>query len=116
MDLLIKGLSLPKDRLLNLTISKEGNVLSIDAEGETDYHVLCAIDVPTHGNWHTGTPTEDGEYVCTIKIYPYEKTNKQPFLQDNLFFIKDGEITNCIIGEKFEIIRWQKIEPYKETN
>lgn len=69
--------------------------------------------------WKAGKPTEDGEYVCTVKIYPYSENLElalTPFFQDNLLYIKDGEITNCCIGEKFEIIRWYKIEPYRKSN
>lgn len=69
--------------------------------------------------WQVGKPTEDGEYVCTVKIYPCSENSEfvqHPFFQDNLLYIKDGEITNCCIGEKFEIIRWYKIEPYRKSN
>lgn len=64
--------------------------------------------------WHTGTPTEDGEYVCTVKIYLRHESDVAPFSYDKLLYFKDGSITNCLIGEKFEIVRWRKIEPYKE--
>ena len=45
-EILIKGLTLPKDGFYNLTIDKDGNVLKKE---EIGYHAFSAIEVPTHG-------------------------------------------------------------------
>lgn len=65
--------------------------------------------------WHMGRPTEDGEYVCTVKINTTGRDGK-PFesIANHLFTFKDGYETNNYIGEPHEIIRYLKVEPYKE--
>lgn len=71
-------------------------------------------------NWHTGTPTEEGVYA----VYYWDEHNPSATPYEALFneFLspdgegnwidRDGEIR--FIDD--DIVRWQKIEPYKEAN
>ena len=55
--------------------------------------------------WHTGTPTEEGDYLLILKApkgQPHYFTNN---------IKKDGRWRYVFRGE---VIAWQKIEPYKE--
>ena len=70
-------------------------------------------------NWHTGIPTEEGLYA----IYYWDDHNPSatpyPHLYDG-FVSPDGE-GNWINSDgevafiDDDIVRWQKFEPYKET-
>jgi len=68
--------------------------------------------------WHTGTPTEEGEYICWT-IFPKdicrdpEGSWKCEWKNGKWF---DGQINDNISMDSMgvKIIAWQKIEPYKE--
>jgi len=64
--------------------------------------------------WHTGKPTEEGWYVCFLKIYLPKRMNPNEIEDYRLFYFdEEGYATNNILGEPHEIIAYQKIEPYK---
>ena len=54
-------------------------------------------------NWHTGTPTDEGEYRVALE-YDGDVTF------DTLYWLYDWSY----FDEKYKILAWQKIEPYKE--
>ncbi len=64
-------------------------------------------------NWHTGTPTEEGDYLVAVKYEPVigveYQVNRYLLEPYNSFIYK-------LAGEGGRIIAWQKIEPYKETD
>ena len=56
----------------------------------------------TEGNWHTGTPTEEGWYLMKVKL-------------DDEIIYDTNYLTPCVYGMDWryahgEIIEWQKIE------
>lgn len=59
----------------------------------------------TEGNWHTGTPTEEGWYVLVIPL------TKGLLMYETDYLNKDGKFR--LYGKR-GVIAWQKIEPYKE--
>jgi len=70
--------------------------------------------VPTHeigSPWHTGTPTEDGNYLCHIQFYSEDYESDEEGY-DIPYWFKNGSWEDN--DENVRIIAWQKIEPYKE--
>ena len=70
----------------------------------------------TENPWHTGTPTEEGDYLCWVKgsfgIKHGLYYNRCKYKDGNWF---DDEVTNYNLKDmRFQVIAWQKIEPYKE--
>lgn len=69
--------------------------------------------------WHTGTPTEEGEYICWT-IFPKdicrdpEGSWKCKWKNGKWF---DAQIDDNLSMDSMgvEVIAWQKIEPYKEN-
>ena len=65
--------------------------------------------------WHTGTPTEEGDYLCWVKgsfgIKHGLYYNRCKYKDGNWF---DDEVTNYNLKNLcFQVIAWQKITPYK---
>lgn len=62
--------------------------------------------------WHTGTPTENGYYLCHIRFL-----NKEDEIEDVYY---DMCLNYCYgrweTGNDVEIVAWQRFEPYKETS
>ena len=58
-------------------------------------------------NWHTGTPTEEGWYLCWVS-FPKEIAPMVYKWKNNKFMLTD------IWESDDDILMWQKIEPYKE--
>ena len=87
------------------------------------YEILIELD-DYDSDWHTGTPTEGGEYlVCRVPKAGYLFRFNQLCVFGNLMGSLDHKI--FYIGEPgkddFEnitasVIAWQRIEPYKETD
>lgn len=66
--------------------------------------------------WHTGTPTEEGDYLCWVKgpfgIKHGLYYNRCKYKDGNWF---DDEVTSYNLKNMcFQVIAWQKVEPYKE--
>lgn len=66
-------------------------------------------------SWHTGTPTEEGDYLCWVKgsfgIKHGLYYNRCKYKDGNWF---DDEVTNYNLKNLcFQVIAWQKITPYK---
>ena len=71
------------------------------------YEILIELD---DSDWHTGTPTEDGYYLCHFK------DGHKTF--DACFRFRNGawDIGGYSINPyTFEVIAWQKIEPFEEA-
>lgn len=61
--------------------------------------------------WHTGTPSDDGYYLC------HSKDGHRTF--DACFYRKNGawDIGEYSINPyTFEVIAWQRVEPFKEAS
>ena len=56
----------------------------------------------TQSNWHTGTPTEEGNYRVALE-YGGDVTF------DMLYWLYDWSY----FDEKYKILAWQKIKPYR---
>lgn len=75
-----------------------------------------AMVLKTERKWHTGKPTEDGEYVVLCQ---YRKDDGKLRIHKTVFEFKNGEWTELPalegILDEYELIAWygQKIEPYK---
>lgn len=69
-------------------------------------------EVPPHGDWRTGTPTEDGDYFVA---YHWGLDNK--IMHDMASRILYGATTfengNWKIDYPYFVVAWQKIEPYE---
>lgn len=90
------------------------------SEYKDSIHPDCPLkEVSTRVDWHTGTPTEDGDYVVFCQ---YRKDDGKLRKYKTVFEFKNGEWTKLLALEgnldEFRIIAWygQKIEPYKETD
>lgn len=60
--------------------------------------------------WHTGTPTEEGDYLVAVSYYPLIQVE----YQINRYLLEPyNDFIYQIEGEG-RIVAWQKIEPYKE--
>ena len=67
---------------------------------------LPSIEIPK-SNWHTGIPTEEGLYVIAYRFgYKIEHEVREMFY---------SPMYGMTFGIKKDIVAWQKIEPYKET-
>ena len=91
----------------------------------SEYVTKWAYEDDIDNPWHTGTPTESGEYLVCIRydfgkegyttadyVEPYNPHTgwynlKPPSVEDGNEWCKKNGI---------EVIAWQKIEPYKETD
>lgn len=60
-------------------------------------------------NWHTGTPTEDGYYLCHVQFNSEDYESDEEGY-DLPYWFKDGSWGD----ESVRVIAWWKIEPYKE--
>lgn len=78
-----------------------------------------SIWVKPHGNWHTGTPTEDGEYlvICQYVINNYYYREKLVWEFENGNWKNKQRLTENNYIEELKILAWygQKIEPYIEA-
>lgn len=76
-------------------------------------------DSDSPNTWHTGTPTEDGTFLVLWKDTE-EQMRRFSVLHWNEYNDTwyDEETTYCNWGDEdhAEVIAWQKIEPYKETD
>ena len=61
--------------------------------------------------WHTGTPTEDGYYLCHIQFYSEDYESDEEGY-DITYEFKNGSWEED--DENVRIIAWQKIDHYKE--
>lgn len=72
----------------------------------------------TKGYWHTGTPTEDGEYlvICQYVIDNHYYREKLVWEFENGDWKNKQRLTENNYIEELKILAWygQKIEPYKE--
>ena len=110
MDILIKGMEMPKDEYVDVRIFKDGRVIANQAdanEPNSHYATFTAIAVPSHGDWHTGTPTEDGDYLVKLdvehNVYPYYflRWNKKGWYSHH-----DMDYPAC---PQHSVLKWQKI-------
>lgn len=60
--------------------------------------------------WHTGTPIEDGEYLVCMK-----GRKSGNILYEKLNFSTETDELMGAFRSKWEIIAWQKIEPYEAS-
>lgn len=60
-------------------------------------------------SWHTGTPTEEGDYLVAVSYYPLIQVE----YQINRYLLEPyNDFIYQIEGEG-RIVAWQKIEPYR---
>lgn len=62
--------------------------------------------------WHTGTPTEEGYYLCHIQFYSEDYESDEEGY-DIPYWFKNGSWEGN--DENVRIIAWQKIEPYEAS-
>ena len=60
-------------------------------------------------DWHTGTPTEEGYYLCHVQFNSEDYESDEEGY-DLPYWFKDGSWND----ESVRVIAWQKIEPYVE--
>lgn len=89
-------------------------------EHEHEIIHACNIDAVVHeivervSPWHTGTPTEEGDYLVKLdvehNVYPYYvlKWNKKGWYSHY-----DMDYPAC---PQHSVLKWQKIEPYEEES
>lgn len=89
-----------------------GRMYNIDAVTELtkDINELIA-KVFGYSPWHTGTPTEDGYYLCHVQFYSEDYESDEEGY-DIPYWFKNGSWEGN--DENVRIIAWQEIEPYKE--
>ena len=77
-----------------------------------DWAIRQVKDVPPSNLWHTGTPTEDGDYFVA---YHWGLDNK--IMHDMASRILYGATTfengNWKIDYPYLVVAWRKIEPYR---
>ena len=70
------------------------------------YEILTELD-DEDNNWHTGTPTEDGWYLCWVSFTKEIAPMVYKWKNDKFMLTDTWESDD-------DILMWQKIEPYKE--
>lgn len=78
-----------------------------------------SIWVKPHGNWHTGTPTEEGWYLVAYEcVYDCKNKGKIEYFTLNIITDEDGykDYRGRASDDVWKAVAWQKIEPYKEKN
>ena len=105
-EILIKNMEFPKKKAITITILPTGEVRRIPRKYDQSETVMLtdskAVELPLQGNWHTGTPTEEGWYLLKVRheegiVYYANRWAK----------IIDYEWVYAMYGE---IIGWQRIE------
>ena len=111
-----------KNRWVVMCHNCKGGVGDIDSKEEAvetwnNRWMIPCEKGETDGNWHTGTPTEEGEYVVFCQ---YRKDDGKLRKYKTVFEFKNGKWTKLPALEgnldEYELIAWygQKIEPYEE--
>ena len=75
-----------------------------------------AMVLKTERKWHTGTPTEEGDYIVWLRFCNCikDKEGWLPFEWDKeRGLLYNGKVP---VSEFGEVLAWQKIEPYEETD
>ena len=70
-------------------------------------------------DWHTGTPTEEGEYLCWVSFAKVCKDADGSWRcrwKDGKWYDNDATDNLSMDDLGFEVIAWQKSEPLKEEN
>lgn len=100
------------DKAYTMSVAKEASSITSWVAGAK--WALDIIKSIKWNNWHTGTPTEDGEYVVLCQ---YRKDDGKLRKYKTVFEFKNGEWTKLPALEgnldEFRIIAWygQKITP-----
>ena len=84
-------------------IDEDGTLILTDDCGNVAYCPNDRFEIKWDSPWHTGTPTEKGDYLgyTNADFYVILKWNGRAF--------------DVYSDYRGDIIAWQKIEPYKEA-
>ena len=94
-----------------MTFNTARNILAIKFYGtEAGKEINKILNEVDDSPWHTGTPTEEGDYLVQYKNSGHDVLH---FADLSWFAFNRGGVEWQKIPDS-SVIRWQKIEPFKE--